>query len=287
MRTRSYILGSIMALGIATAITLSPKFKSLESIVEDQSSKSTMITSVEQQPLALSQDPLTAFREPHKTALSDAEFEEYIKSGNEKVSAYGEQFALDPRGHRLVCNLNLPKELNNDTLVIILTGDLHTPRFEWSLNSEFNTYFFNENSYLDSESEHKENAKGFAERCVRYHATSSKPYDSNKPDCIIFGDNHSEDFEFEKYMPTPETIKDRGIRKIIFAGEHYASGKPYTLDDMKEDSFKSYGRIARYLERMKGIEIELVGMEYHLNHDPIDFPLLKSKNFIGLNSIQI
>jgi hypothetical protein len=261
---RPFIVGGIVALGLAAAQVLFPNFKSLESMVEDNSSKSSVNKSVSQQPLDLAQDPLTAFREPHKMTLSDVEFEEYIKSGREKVSAYGRQFAPDHRGYRLVCNLNtvLPKELSNDTLIIILTGNLHTPKFEHSLNYKFNTYFFSESSYLDRESEHKEKAKSFTELCVRYHATSSKPYDSNKPDCIIFGDNHGEDFEFEKYMPTPETIKNRGIRKIIFAGEHYDSGKPYTFDDMKKDSIESYGRMARYLERMKDIEIELVGMEY-------------------------
>ena len=269
MMRRTYIIGNIVALGLAATLALFPKAESLEDKIVNPLSKNTIEASVVQEPLPLAQDPLTAFREPHKTALSDVDFEGYIQSGIEKVSKYGLQFAPDDRGHRLVSNLNssLPKELNNHTLLIISTGNLHTPRFEWSLNSKFNTYFFSESSYLDSESEHKEKAKSFAEMCVRYHATTSKPYDSNKPDAIIFGDNHLKDFEFENYMPSPETIKARGIKKIIFAGEHFDSGKPYTLDDMKSDSFKSYGRMASYLERMKDIEIELVGMEYHSNNN--------------------
>jgi len=196
---------------------------------------------------------------------------EYMKEDDADMQKYKDEMydaAEEGRGAKLAYKLIeqlKDNDYQNENLLIVSVGANHMYAVGKRIDAKHNVYFFSEIPHVD-------NFKEFTEEPLLYTSVynffNKKPFkqkiNPDDPNAIIFGDDHTKDFDFIEYFPTAKELKKKGVKRIIFAQEGLKPGwcKLENITGIvKLDKQKSLFDYLKRAEKEK-IKVDVVGIEY-------------------------
>jgi len=172
------------------------------------------------------------------------------------------------RGEKLTRGLNKKieeRKFSEEDLLFVFTGAIHLNEFYFSLKDRFNVFFFSEVPYLLDEEEFSEISPFLFSQFLG--GVGEGRFVRGRPNAIIYGDYHTEDFDFSGYFPNVSELKDLGIKRVFLAYERMRS------EFIDLNSFENYLKRRSEVEENKslleylreaensGVKVEIFGLE--------------------------
>ena len=131
------------------------------------------------------------------------------------------------------------------------------------LKDRFNLYFIGESSFVESYEEFSKPNNMYYYFAQFYNKKMYETmHNPKKGNAIIYGDNHSRDFEdLRKFLPLISELKKQRIRKIVYAKEGIKSAKRWSIKNFRFDENNSLRSYLREAEK-NGVKVSCIGIEY-------------------------
>jgi len=185
-------------------------------------------------------------REQSKKPIDYNEMEREIEKSVQTIepSKYGLYDLVDGcKGDLLMRDLKTSLNslrLTEKDLLLLFIGAGHVNSARIALSEDFNMWFFSEapsnNNFL-----------------LAQYARKVYPEKKRKKlFCIIYGDDHSRDFDFFSYFPDAEDLRRAGFERVLFAYEKI--GRLGKIEEFDDDNMRN---ISCYISSLRESKLEV------------------------------